>query len=345
MMRTPSLRPVVVTYELDVFDRSADKGVRVGLRVHVEANVDADRRLPVALRWTGVGPAKEHVRLAAGSRMFGPLQGWAPEDITWRTATPIPDRRRSEEIGLYDLTRELRSLEPHAMTGRMHPPRMEIVVEVLPDGSAQGIDRERFDLGDLDAEVGRIRAVVAEKLLFREPEGWFVPHRLPSWIVKLNRPEQPDWRVELDRPSGHYQRVFGLERLDAARDFCRWMNKGVDGPVVGEIVHMDRTWAVEDDDAVVLAMAAPFVARSPLLKVMELEGPLIRDWHVATNAMAILAEEGRSGAERILAGCLRLADHLVASRGRIDDLQDWASLIRRIEQEGLVSTPSSGLKP
>lgn len=344
-MDTQSFRPVVATYEWDVFDRSAQEGFRVDLRVHADANVDADRRVPVAMRWKGVGLAKEHVRLAAGSGMFGPLQPWAPEDVTLRTRTPTLDRRRSEEIGLYDLTRELRALEPHAMTGRMHPPRMEIVVEVLSDGSVRGIDRGRFDLGDLDAEVGRIRTVVAEKLLFREPEGWFVPQRLPSWIVKLNRPELPEWRVELDRPSGHYERVFGLGRLDAARDFCRWMNKGVDGPVVGEIVEMDRTLVVEPDDVVVLARVAPVLARSQLLKVMELEGPLIRDWHAATNAVAILSEEGRSGAERILACCSRLAEHLAARRGRIDDLQDWASLMRRIEQEGLVSTPSSELRP
>lgn len=341
-MGMSSTRPVVVTYELDVFDRPAQEGFRVNLRVHADANVDADRRVPVAMRWRGVGLAKENVRLAAGSGMFGPLQPWAPEDVTVRTKTPTRDRRRSEEIGLYDLTQEHRALEPHAMTGRMHPPRHETVVEVRSDGSVLGIDPGRFDLGDLDAEVGRIRSVVAEKLLFREPEGWFVLQRLPSWIVKLNRPELPEWRVELDRPSNHYERAFGLERLDAAREFCRWMNKGVDGPVVGEIVEMDRTWVVEPDDVVGLAKAAPIVARSPLLKVMELDGPLIRDWHAAINARAILMEEGRLGAERILAGCSRLADHLVARRGRIDDLQDWASLLRRIEQEGLAVRSSPG---
>lgn len=338
-------RPVAVTYELDVFDRQSDEGIRVDFRVHVDAKVDVERRLPVVMRWTAPGLAKEHVRLTAGSWMLGPLQPWAPEDVRVRTRSPARDRRRAEEIGLYDLTGELRALEPHAITGRMHPPRERIVVEVLPDGSVQGIDRERFDLGDFDAEVGRIRATVAEKLLFREPEGWFVPQRLPSWVVKPNRPERPEWRVELERPSNHYERAFGLARLDAARDFCRWMNKGVDGPVSGEIIDIDRTWVVDPDDIVTLAKAAPIVARSPLLKVMELEGPLIRDWHAALNAKAILLEEGRSGAERILAGCSRLADHLVAKRGRIDDLHDWSSLIRRIEQEGIVSTPSLGSKP
>lgn len=335
-----STRPVVVTSELDVLDRDTGEGIRVPLAVHVDARVDAGRDWPVALRWSGSGLAKEHVRLLVGDHMLGPLQPWAPEDVTVRTRTPTRDRRRAPDIGLYDLTGELRALEPHAITGAMHPPRGKLQVAVLKDGSIPDVDLDRFDLGDLDSVVARIRSDCAERLLFREPEGWFVPQRLPSWIVKPNRPEAPEWRVELERPSNHYERAFGLGRLDAARDFCRWSNKGVDGPVIGEIIEIDRRWVAEPDDLVVLAKAAPIVARSPLMKVMELEGSLIRDWHAAINAKAILSQEGRSGAERILAGCSRLAEHLVARRGRIDDLQDWASLLRRIEQEGLVSTPS-----
>lgn len=335
MTAMADIRPVGVTCEVDVFDRGTGEGFRADLRVHVDARIDAERLVPVAMRWTGSGIAREHMRLAAGGRMLGPLQPWAPEDVAVRTRNPVRDRRRSEEVALYDLTREIRALEPHAITGQMHPPRRQILVEVRADGSVAGVDRGRFDLGDLEAEVARIRAVAAETLLFREPEGWFVPQPLPSWVVTPNRPQHPAWRVELQPPSNHLERVFSLGRLDVAREFCRWMNQGEDGPVVGEIVEIDRTLATEPDDLVRLARAVPAIVRGRLFRIMELEGPLVRDWHAAINAPEILPQEDRTGAERILQGCVRLAGHLAEERGSIEHLQDWAPLLRRIEQEGL----------
>lgn len=334
-------RPLTVCHRIDVLDRFLNRGYRVPLQVEVRAGSEDPAGAQVAVRWFELISTRQKVRVVTNGQVrgLGPLQAFAPEKPVPPNDPVDADIRHAQRMSLHALTgREMAASAPsHAITGEDPSSHGGISIQVSIDGKVRGIDAERYECHRLDEVVGEIRAAAAG-IFHRENEGWFVPKELPVWIVSPDYSGPQSWRVEVREPS-HVdapERIFGLERLEAARDFCRWMNQGVDGIVVGRILELGSALP-EKEPISHLAQAASIHLRQRNPKVLDLPASLIRDWHAVTNGEAILVDEGRSGAVRILSGFMRLAEHL-SLEGR--DLGEWAPLLWRIEQEGLVSKPS-----
>lgn len=336
--RTPP--PLTIRHSIDVFDRFLKKGFRVPLQVQVRAGTEDPAGTKVSVRWFELISTRQKIRVVSHGRVLGPLQAFAPPTPILANDPRDPDERHVGKLSMQVLAgREPPTIvAPHAITGETAMSDGGMAIHISIDGTVQGVDAERYECHRLEEVVGEIRQAAAD-IFHRENEGWFVPKPLPGWIVSRDYNGPQSWRVELREPT--YQEssemIFGLEGLEAARDFCRWMNRGVDGNVVGRILELGPTHA-EIDVVGRLAMAATRQTRGMNLKVLDMHPSLVRDWHVVVNADDILAAEGGSGAKRILGGFVRLAAHL-AEEGR--EPKDWASLLWRIEQEGLGVKPST----
>lgn len=330
--------PLTIRHSIDVFDRFLERGFRVPLQVQVHAGTEDPGGTEVSVRWFELISTRQKIRVVSHGRVLGPLQAFAPPAPILANDPRDPDERHVGKLSMQVLAgREPPTdMGPHAITGETTMSDGGMAIHISIDGTVQGVDADRYECHRLEEVVGEIRQAAAD-IFHREGAGWFVPKRLPGWIVSPDYNGPQSWRVELREPDFMVddERIFGLERLEAARDFCRWMNKGVDGIVVGRVLEMSRTLS-EDDAVFHLATAAMRHARQLKLVLADLPAPIVRDWHSVLNAEAILVDEGRIGAERIVAGFVRLADHLARQGQNLD----WAPLLWRIEQEGSGCDPS-----
>lgn len=335
--------PVTIRADLDLLVRGSGQGVRGCLRVGTQARSDVGRAVPVALRFGLRSGDVAHTRLNLEGAILGPLQARPAAALP---GVPAPGRGRAEEISLYDLTGEHGIHAPHALTGQPDPPRREVEVRVRAWSSEAEYDRDRYEVRGLAERVAAIRAAARSRLLHREPEGWWVPAPVPTWQCVQNLADHPAWRVELSASPGRPEKTFGLGRLGDAQAFCRHLNGGVDGPLLGEVLYADPGLVPTGDDLVALASrAAPHAAALRLFDPASMRGILVQAWSAARHGRAIAAEEGRAGAARVLAGCLQLADHIEACGHAIGDAGDWALLRERILFEGIGHAPTSGCAP
>lgn len=339
-MTGPRAVPIVIRSDVDLVVRDGGLGIRGCLRVGTQARSDEERAVPVALRFGLRSGDEVHTRLNLDGTVLGPLQ---PRLAAAPPKASVRGSGRAEEIPLYDLTGEHGIDAPHALTGQPDPPRREVEVRIRAWSSEAEYDRDRYEARGLEERVAAIRAAARSRLLHREPEGWWVPAPVPTWQCVQNLADHPAWRVELSASQGRPEKTFGLGRLGDAQAFCRHLNGGVDGPLLGEVLYADPALVPTGDDLVALASrGATRAAALRLFDPASMSGSLVQAWSAARHGRAIAAEEGRAGAARVLAGCLHLADHIEACGHAIGDVGDWALLRERILFEGIGHAPRSG---
>lgn len=325
---------LTIRHSIDVFDHFRKRGFRVPLQVQVRAGTEDPGGTDVAVRWFELVSTRQKMRVVSHGRVLGPLQEFAPPIPLLVNDPRDPDDRHAGKLSL-DRVIGRESPPggcPHAITGETATWSGGIEIHVSIDGIVHGVDGERYECHRLEEVVAETRRAAVD-IFHREDAGWFVPKPLPGWFVCPDHNGPQSWRVELRAPTyqERSERIFGLRRLEAAREFCRWMNHGVDGIVVGRILELGPTLR-EVDVAERLAMAAARQMREIKPRILDMPQSLVLDWHSVVNAESILVDEGRSGAERIVSGFVRLAASL-AEEGREPD--GCAPLLWRIEQEGL----------
>lgn len=336
----PIMKPFTIYDRVDLIDRLTGEGCRADIEVEVAARMYDGQFDPIVIRWYELISTRLKSRFSVEGTTVGALQAFPPPAPILPTDPPGTDVRFQSSLGLwvFDTDRFSPKDRRHALTKEERPRSANAKISVTIDGIVRGLNPHHYDASDLERTVARIRGA-ATKARFDEQHGWIVPKVVPAWVVSRQHGQEPDWRIELREPdhTDPFERTFGLKRLDDAREFCRWMNRGVAGPEIGRIVEMEPSLLSEPDDLVLLARAVPEHVRSHRFDQLSMPGPLLRDWHAALHTFAILAVEGRSGAERILRGFSRLAEY-AASEGQ--HTAEWAPLLWRIDTEGIASDPA-----
>jgi hypothetical protein len=309
----PTARVMVMTHA-DVVD-PAGRRLRGDLFVDALVPADPDRSLPTVGSYA---PYREVLRSDYLADLEGGLlrRRWIDhvrqaERFALPGGVAAPDSR----IFDYEMTHDEREIPPFVVGDADAPWSTDHGLKVLvlgdePPRISGRRTTKGYDLSAVLATAAATRASARDRLVQR-PDGMYVS--TPAPCIRLHQTGYGGCQVtsETVDPPVVDELMFSIGRVDEANAFGRVLLHSEYGTAVRNVVNIEPTLlpAGPSDLERIAAARAPAVAAVRWLDPFLLPSDLVHAWHDATVARSIVAEEGLSGAVRVLEGVVRLIEH------------------------------------